>query len=82
MTGHLQADTTKFPNGMAHVADQLHELGLGFGMYSDAGSMTCGRYEGSLGHEEIDAQTFASWGVSRSVTRSWCSYSKFPLKLG
>ena len=79
MTGHLQADPTKFPNGMAHVADQLHELGLGFGMYSDAGSMTCGRYEGSLGHEEIDAQTFASWGVSHSGTRLTIHIQKFLL---
>ena len=61
--GTLQANTTKFPDGMAHVADQLHGMGLKFGMYSDAGTYTCGRYAGSLGHETQDAQTFASWGV-------------------
>jgi alpha-galactosidase len=33
----LVADPTKFPRGMAAVADDLHALGLGFGMYSDAG---------------------------------------------
>ena len=32
-------------------------------MYSDAGKYTCGGYAGSLGYEEIDAKTFASWGV-------------------
>jgi len=48
---------------MAAVADDIHALGLKFGMYSDAGRYTCGGYEGSLGHEEVDAQTFASWGV-------------------
>lgn len=48
---------------MTAVADSMHELGLGFGMYSDAGRYTCGQYEGSLGHEEIDAKTWASWGV-------------------
>lgn len=56
-------DATKFPRGMAAVADDIHALGLGFGMYSDAGSMTCGGFVGSLGHEEVDANTFASWGV-------------------
>lgn len=61
--GTLRPDFTKFPNGMAQVADQLHTLGLGFGMYSDAGAYTCGMYEGSLGYEEQDATTFASWGV-------------------
>ena len=39
-------------------------MGLGFGIYSDAGTLTCARYVGSLGYEEIDAQTWASWGVS------------------
>lgn len=61
--GTLQADTTKFPNGMKHVADQVHALGLGFGMYSSAGTYTCGQYAGSLGYENIDADTFAGWGV-------------------
>ncbi|RDW89591.1 alpha-galactosidase-2 [Coleophoma cylindrospora] len=59
----LVADLTKFPNGMAAVADAIHALGLGFGMYSDAGKYTCGGYAGSLGYEAIDAQTFADWGV-------------------
>ncbi|KAF8865734.1 glycoside hydrolase family 27 protein [Acephala macrosclerotiorum] len=59
----LIADSKKFPNGMAAVADRLHELGLGFGMYSDAGKYTCGGYAGSLGYETVDANTFASWGV-------------------
>lgn len=61
--GSIIVDTTKFPNGMAAVADDVHALGLKFGMYSDAGRYTCGSYEGSLGHEAVDAQTFAAWGV-------------------
>jgi alpha-galactosidase len=56
-------DPKKFPNGMAAVADHLHSLGLGFGMYSDAGKYTCGGYAGSLSHETVDAKTFAEWGV-------------------
>ncbi|KAH8111511.1 alpha-galactosidase/alpha-n-acetylgalactosaminidase [Phellopilus nigrolimitatus] len=62
-TGHLQADTTKFPDGMASIADKIHDMQLKFGIYSDAGSLTCGQYMGSLGNETIDAQTWASWGV-------------------
>lgn len=34
-----------------------------FGMYSDAGLLTCGFRTGSLGFEEVDAQQFAEWGV-------------------
>ena len=42
--GTLQPDYTKFPNGMKHVGDQIHDLDMGFGMYSDAGLYTCGQY--------------------------------------
>ncbi|KAF2765422.1 glycoside hydrolase [Teratosphaeria nubilosa] len=59
----LRPDFTKFPNGMKYVADQIHALGLKFGMYSSAGAYTCAQYAGSLGYEYIDAQTFASWNV-------------------
>lgn len=34
-----------------------------FGIYSSAGTYTCGGRFGSLDYEEIDAQTYASWGV-------------------
>ncbi|KAK9365069.1 glycoside hydrolase superfamily [Lipomyces kononenkoae] len=61
--GELQPDREKFPSGMKYVADQLHSMGYLFGMYSDAGSYTCGKYAGSLGYEEKDAKTFASWNV-------------------
>lgn len=59
----LLPDLTKFPRGMAHVADAIHDLDLGFGMYSSAGEYTCGLYAGSLGYEETDANTWAEWGV-------------------
>jgi alpha-galactosidase len=59
----LIPDTMKFPRGMAAVADDIHALGLGYGMYSDAGKYTCGGYAGSLGYETVDANTFAGWGV-------------------
>ncbi|CAN6658358.1 hypothetical protein TRVA0_030S01486 [Trichomonascus vanleenenianus] len=61
--GRLRADAGRFPNGMKHVADYLHSNGLLFGMYSSAGTETCASFPGSLYHEEIDAQTFASWEV-------------------
>ncbi|KAK9489514.1 glycoside hydrolase superfamily [Lipomyces doorenjongii] len=61
--GNLQYDPEKFPRGMKYVADQLHSMGYLFGMYSDAGSYTCANYAGSLGYEEQDAKTFASWEI-------------------
>ncbi|KAK6536838.1 hypothetical protein TWF281_001048 [Arthrobotrys megalospora] len=62
-TGYLQYDPVKFPKGIKHMADEIHALGLKFGMYSSAGKYTCGRYPGSLGFEEKDADLFAEWEV-------------------
>ncbi|KAF5039979.1 Alpha-galactosidase A [anaerobic digester metagenome] len=60
---HLFPDPVRFPNGMKAVADYVHSKGLKFGIYSDAAELTCGGVTGSLGFEEIDAQTFAEWGI-------------------
>lgn len=38
-------------------------VGLKFGMYADAGNLTCQFHPGSRGFEEKDAQSFAEWGV-------------------
>ncbi|KAL9088734.1 MAG: hypothetical protein Q9165_006043 [Trypethelium subeluteriae] len=62
-TGYLVANPEKFPNGMKYIADKLHGMGMKFGMYSSAGIYTCGRYPGSLGYEQKDADLWASWDV-------------------
>ncbi len=59
----IQEDKTKFPSGMKGLADFIHSKGLKFGVYSDAGFYTCQRRPGSLGHEESDALSYASWDV-------------------
>lgn len=60
--GRLVGNKLKFPSGIKALADYVHSKGLKFGIYSDAGSMTCAKYPGSLGYEAVDAQTFADWG--------------------
>lgn len=61
--GRLQAHPERFPSGIAALADYVHGQGLKFGIYSCAGTHTCGGRLASYGREEIDAQTFADWGV-------------------
>ncbi len=61
--GRLVPNPEKFPHGMKYLADKIHSMGLKFGMYSCAGSITCAGYPGSYEHEMIDAKTFAEWGV-------------------
>ncbi|ORY86206.1 alpha-galactosidase [Protomyces lactucae-debilis] len=62
-TGQLIPDPAKFPSGITALVNQIHSLGLLFGMYADAGLMTCGMYPGSLGYEQQDAQQFAAWQI-------------------
>ncbi|MBI5959501.1 MAG: glycoside hydrolase family 27 protein [Chloroflexi bacterium] len=63
VNGRLTWDTAKFPHGIKALSDYAHSKGLKFGIYSCAGTYTCGNQPGSYGYEEIDAQTFAEWGV-------------------
>lgn len=42
---------------------QVHSKGLKLGIYADVGKKTCAGYPGSLGYYDIDAETFADWGV-------------------
>jgi alpha-galactosidase len=62
----------RFPD-MKALADYVHSKGLKFGIYSSPGAKTCGGYEGSLGHETQDAQTYAKWGVD-FLKYDLCSY--------
>ncbi len=70
--GNIMADPDKFPSGIKALADYLHEKGLKFGIYSDAGYLTCGGFPGSLGHEYQDARQYAAWGVDY-LKYDWCN---------
>merc|ERR1712159_214247 len=51
----------------------MHSRGLKLGIYTDYGSHTCEGYPGTdWDHQEIDAQTFADWGVD-SVKVDGCN---------
>jgi len=63
VSGLLYPDNERFPSGIRALADYVHSKGLRFGIYSDAGTMTCGNMPGSFGYEEKDARLFAEWGV-------------------
>jgi len=60
----------KFPD-MKALADYVHSKGLKIGIYSSPGPNTCAGYEGSYGHEEQDAQTYAAWGIDY-LKYDWC----------
>eukprot|EP00656_Telonema_subtile_P056352 TRINITY_DN8981_c0_g1_i1.p1 TRINITY_DN8981_c0_g1~~TRINITY_DN8981_c0_g1_i1.p1 ORF type:complete len:454 (-),score=82.97 TRINITY_DN8981_c0_g1_i1:294-1655(-) len=62
-TGRIVVDKHKFPHGLKPVIDQIHALGMKFGIYSAPHDVTCGGFSGSLGHEATDAQMWAELGV-------------------
>lgn len=64
----------KFPD-MKALGDYIHAKGLKFGIYSSPGPLTCQGLEGSLGHEDQDAQQYANWGVDY-VKYDSCSYGR------
>ncbi len=63
----------KFPD-MKALADYVHSKGLKLGIYSSPAAKTCAGYEGSLGHEEQDAETYAKWGIDY-LKYDWCQSS-------
>ena len=70
--GTIVPDPARFPSGIKALADYVHAKGLKFGIYSDAGTMTCQKRPGSKDHELQDAKTYASWGVDY-LKYDWCS---------
>jgi alpha-galactosidase len=70
--GKIVIDAERFPSGMKALADYVHSKGLKFGIYSDAGTKTCQGRPGTKGHDEIDAKTYAEWGVDY-LKFDWCS---------
>jgi len=69
--GNIVADPERFPSGIKALVDDLHAKGLKFGIYSDAGALTCGGRPGSAGHEFQDARQYARWGVDY-LKYDWC----------
>ena len=70
--GNIVADAERFPSGIKALADYVHSKGLKFGIYTDAGTMTCAKRLGSIGHEYQDAKQYATWGVDY-LKEDWCN---------
>ena len=70
--GNIIADPQKFPSGIKALADYVHSKGLKLGIYTDAGTKTCGGRPGSMGHEFQDARQYANWGIDY-VKEDWCN---------
>jgi alpha-galactosidase len=75
LDGSLFVDPVRFPHGLQALVNFIHERNLKAGIYTDVGAHTCfgpPYYEGSFNHEDIDAETFASWGFD-FVEMDYCN---------
>src|SRR5947208_2971572 len=72
--GNIIPDPKRFPSGIKALADYVHSKGLKFGLYSDAGTLTCQKRPGGRGYEFQDARQYAAWGVDY-LKYDWCSTS-------
>lgn len=70
--GYIIVDREKFPSGIKSLVDYVHSKGLKFGIYSDAGTMTCAGRPGSKDYELKDAETYAKWNVDY-LKYDWCN---------
>ena len=71
VTKKLVSDPVRFPHGIKWLADYMHQKGLKLGIYNDYGTLTCGGYPGSINYLQLDAETFAEWGID-SVKMDGC----------
>jgi alpha-galactosidase len=60
-SGELTWNAAKFPHGIPWLVNQVHDLGLRFGIYTAIGTRTCQNLPGSWAHYKQDADAFAQW---------------------
>ena len=79
--GQLLSHPQKFPGGMKALATYIHSKGLKAGIYSDAGSNTCGSHwdndpygigVGLYGHEESDLELILNEWNYDFIKIDWC----------
>ena len=80
--GEITVSRRQWPHGMAWLARTLHSVGLRLGLYTDAGRNGCGGAgQGSFGHYQQDADTFAAWGID-AVKVDFCGGAEARLNPG
>ena len=86
-TGRLIPHPTRFPNGLKATVEHIHSLGLKAGIYSDAGSRTCGSWYnhdpngfgvGLYGHDAQDCEMFFNELGFEFIKIDFCGYREIP----
>jgi Alpha galactosidase A/Alpha galactosidase C-terminal beta sandwich domain len=78
-SGTIAVSHNQWPHGLRWLTNTLHAAGLRVGLYTDAGRNGCGGSgQGSYGHYQQDADTFASWGFD-AVKVDFCGGAELHL---
>ncbi len=78
--GQIEVSRVQWPHGLAWLTATLHAAGFDVGLYTDAGPDGCGGAgQGSFGHYQQDADTFAAWGFD-AVKVDFCGGSEQQLQ--
>jgi alpha-galactosidase len=77
--GRIAVSRSQWPHGLPWLTRTLHAAGLRVGLYTDAGPDGCGgAHQGSYGHYQQDANTFAEWGFD-AVKVDFCGGAELHL---
>lgn len=71
--GRLTTNLERFPSGLRKLGDYIHQKGLKYALYTDAGTLTCSKaMPGTKGHEYEDMLQFAEWRCDY-LKVDWCN---------
>ncbi len=62
-SGYIVEDPVRFPSGIPALSPAVHALGLKFGLYTSATSLTCQKRPGSYEMEALDAASYCAFGL-------------------
>jgi alpha-galactosidase len=70
--GKLTTNLERYPSGLRGLGDYIHQRGLKYALYTDAGARTCSKaMPGTEDHEFADMTAFAEWRADY-VKVDWC----------
>jgi alpha-galactosidase len=71
--GKLTPNLERYPSGLRGLGDYIHQQGLKYALYTDAGTRTCSKaMPGTKDHEVEDMAAFAAWRADY-VKVDWCN---------
>jgi alpha-galactosidase len=72
-SGKLTSNLARYPSGLRGLGDYIHQQGLKYALYTDAGTHTCSKaMPGTKGHEFEDMKAFAEWRADY-IKIDWCN---------